>query len=164
MNFNDIDIPKDPILGSRSVRNIMGDRISPGGHPSVGSEEITVASSELDLVAFFHGFPLDGGVKPPRASLEDFPTGHAQEEGLVGGGEILVEAAPEADDVVGVFDQLHAPSSHLGGTAPALDDGLLVIVGQQVLVVMATKANSLGVLKQLHRDLESSAETDERRR
>lgn len=135
------------------MRNIMGHRISPRRQPSVGSEEITVASSELDSVALFYGFPLDGGVKPPRASLEDFATSHAQEEGLVGSGKVLVKAAPEADDVVGVFDQLHGPSRSLGWAAPILDNGLFVVVGQQVLVVMATEANGLGVVKQLHCDL-----------
>ena len=116
----------------------MGDRISPRGQPSVGSEEITVASSELHSVALFYRFPLDGGIKPPGASLEDFPTSHAQEEGLVGGGEVLVEAALEPDDVVGVFHQFYRPPSHLGRAAPILDDGFFVVVGQQIFLVMAT--------------------------
>lgn len=61
----------------------MGHRVPPRWQPSIGSEEVTIAGLELDVVPFSDGLPLDGRVETSGQGLEDFPTRHAQQKGVV---------------------------------------------------------------------------------
>lgn len=114
MNLDDIHIPQNPILSGGSVRNVVGHRVPPRRQAPIGSEEVAVPGPEPDLGAFSDGLPLHRGVEPPGQSLEHFPAGHAEQVGLVGGGEVLGEAALEADDGIGFGYELDGPSGLLG--------------------------------------------------
>lgn len=128
----------------------MGDRVPPRRHSTVGPQEVAVPGLELGLCPFSDGLPFDGGVRPPRLRLGHFATGHAEQEGLVGGGEVLVVAALEADEVLGVRHKLDGPAGVLGGSVSILGDRLLVFLGHEVLVMVATEAHRLRVVKELH--------------
>lgn len=65
------------------MRDVMSDGVAPRGKAAVGTEELAVASLELDLIALSDWFPLKGGVEAVREGLEDFMAGHAEEERLV---------------------------------------------------------------------------------
>ena len=106
----------------------MGHRVPPRRESPICSEEVSVPGLEPDLLTIHYGFPLDGGVEPPRQSLEHFPAGHAEEVRLVGGSEVLAEAALESDDVVGFGYDLDGPPCPRGRPVSFLGDGLLVLL------------------------------------
>lgn len=99
LNLDNIDTPKDPILSSGSMRDIVGHGVPPRWQPTISPKKLTVPGLQLDMVPFFDGFPFDGRVQPLRTGLKHFPTRHAEKEGLIGGGEVPVVTALEADDV-----------------------------------------------------------------
>lgn len=107
----------------------MRHRVSPRWQSPIGPQKVAVPGLEPHLMPFPDRFPLDGRVEPRRKSLEDFAASHAEKEGLVGGGEVLAEAALESDDVVGSGDVLDGPLGGLGGAVAVLDDGIFVFVG-----------------------------------
>lgn len=151
-NIDDVNVPENPIQSGSPVRDVVCDGVSPGRNAAVSAEELTVACLELDLVAFLDGLPFDGGVETARAGLEDFPAGHAKEEGLVRCGEVLTVATFETDNIVfrDVFNELYGPAALFGGSCPALSDGLFVFVGMEVLPVAALKTDDLGVFEYIH--------------
>lgn len=150
MNVNDINIPINPILSSGPVRNIMGHRVPPRRQSPIAPQEVAVPGLELDLVPFSDGLPLERGIEPLGPRLDHLETGHAEQEGTVGGGEVLVVAALEADDGVGVGHELHGPARVLGGSVPVLSHLLLVLLGQQILIMVATQAHRLGIAEEVH--------------
>lgn len=150
LNLNNINIPKNPILSSKSTRNIMSQRIPPRRESSVGSQEVSITRLELNLRPFPDGLPLKRGIKPPGQSLEDLPTSHAEKKRLVRSGEVLTIARLEADYVVGSGDRLDSPSSVLGESVSVLGDRFLIIVSVEVLVVVATETHGLGIVEELH--------------
>lgn len=150
VNVNDINIPTNPILSSGPLRNIMGHRVPPRRQSPIAPQEVAVPGLELDLVPFSDGLPLERGVEPLGPRLDHLETGHAEQEGTVGGGEVLVVAALEADDGLGVGHELHGPARVLGGSVPVLSHLLLVLLGQQVLIMVATQAHRLGVAEEVH--------------
>lgn len=83
-------------------------------------------------------------------------TGHAEEEWLVRSGEVLSEAGFEAEEVGSaavVVDEFDGPAGVLGGAVAVLSDGVFVVVGEEVLVVVAAEAHRLGVAEEIHADL-----------
>lgn len=92
----------------------MSHGVPPRWQPTIGSEEVTVPSLETHMVSFSNRFPLDGGVKAFGQSLEDFPTGHAQQKRLVGSGQIFSVAALESDNGFRSGYKLDGPSGVLG--------------------------------------------------
>ena len=150
MNVKDINVPENPILSGGPLRNIVGHRVPPRRQSPISPQEVAVAGLELDMVPVSDGLPLERGVDPLGPRLGHLATGHAEQEGMVGGGEVLVVAALEADDGVGVGHELHGPARVLGGSVPVLSHRLLVLVGQQVLIVVATQAHRLGVAEEFH--------------
>lgn len=132
------------------MRDIVGNGVPPRREAAIGAEEVAVAGLELDVGAIPDGLPLKGGVEAAGEGLDDFPAGHAEEEGLVGGGEILAVAALEADDGVGSGDELDRPFGVLGGSVPVLGHRLLVLLRQEVLVVVAPETHGLSVVEEVH--------------
>lgn len=128
----------------------MRDGVSPGRHAPIGAEEVAVASLEPDAASVLDGLPLDGGVQPLREGLEDLVARHAQEEVDVGGCEVLSVTAFQANYVVVFRDVFDEPACALGGAVAALGDGLLVVLRQQVLVVVAAEADRLGAVEEVH--------------
>lgn len=133
----------------------MSNRVSPGRKAAVGTEELAVTSPKLDLaVAISNGFPLDGGIKAAGESLEDFAACHAEEKWLIGGREVLVVTALEADyvvvNVIVVGEEFDGPAGVLGGSVAVLADGFFVFFSCQVLVVVTPEADCLGVLEEIH--------------
>lgn len=145
MNVNDINLPDNPILSGGPVRNIMGHRVPPRRQSAIAPQEVAVPGLELDIVPFSDGLPLERGVEPLGPRLKHLAAGHAEQEGTVGGGEVLVVAALEADDGLRVGHQLHGPARVLGGSVSVLGHRILVLLGQQILVVVATQPHLLGV-------------------
>lgn len=150
LNLNDVDVPEDPVLGRGPVRDVMGHRVPPRRQPTIGPEEVTVAGLELQVVTFPDWLPLDGGVKPSGQGLQHLPTRHAQQEGLVGCGQVLPAGALQAYDGFGTGHELDGPPGVLGGTVSVLVDGLLVFLGQEVLLVVAAEPHRLGVVEEVH--------------
>jgi len=126
------------------------DGVSPGRQAPVGAEEVAVASLELDAASVLDGLPLDGGVKPLGEGLEDLVARHAQQEGLVGGGEVFTVTALEAYYVVVFGHVFDHPPRALGGPVAALRDRLFVLLRQQVLVVVAAETHRLGAVEEVH--------------
>lgn len=150
-DFNDVDIPKDPVLGGGAVRDIVGHGVAPRRKTAIGAEVVAIPGLKLELETLTDGFPFDGGVKAAGNSLEDLLAGHTKKERLVGGGEIAAVAADEADDSnrasVAV---LHRPTGVGGGAIAVLVDVVFVLLGGKVLVVVAAKPHSLGLVEELH--------------
>jgi len=132
------------------VRNIVRDGVSPGRHTPIGAEEVAVASLEPDVASVLDGLPLDGGVEPLREGLEDLVARHAEKEVEVGGGEVLSVTAFQANYVVVFGDVFDDPARALGGAVAALRDGLLVLIREQVLVVVAAETHRLGAVEEVH--------------
>lgn len=132
----------------------MGHRVSPRWQAPIGPEEVSVAGLEPDLIAVSDWLPLDRGVEAPGQRLEHFAAGHAEQEGLVGGGEVLAEAALESDHGFGSGYDLHSPLGRFGGSVSVLSDRLFVFFGHKVLVVVAAEAHRLCVVKEVHSDSE----------
>lgn len=59
--------------------------------------------------------------------MEDFAAGHAEEVGLIGGGQVLAVAAFETDYVA--VDVLDGPFGGFGGAVAVLGDGFFVFLG-----------------------------------
>lgn len=136
------------------MRDVMGHRVSPRWQAPIGPEEVSVAGLEPDLIAVSDWLPLDRGVEAPGQRLEHFAAGHAEQEGLVGGGEVLAEAALESDHGFGSGYDLHSPLGRFGGSVSVLSDRLFVFFGHKVLVVVAAEAHRLCVVKEVHSDSE----------
>jgi hypothetical protein len=139
------------------VRDVVGDGVPPRREPRVGAEEVAVARPEAHgagvrvaagVVA--HGHPLDGGVEAVGQRLQHLAPRAAQEEGLVGGREVAAVAAAEAEHAGGVRHGLHHPPRVRGRRVPVLDHVHLVLVGVQVLVVVAPQPHRPRALEQLH--------------
>ena len=128
LNLDNINIPENPILSGSPVRNIMGDRVSPRWYTTIGSQEVTIPSLELDLGPFFNGFPLERRVEPPRQRLDHFSTSHAKQKGLVRGGEVLVVATLEPDYAICAFDKLDSPPCVFGRPVSILDHRLFIFI------------------------------------
>lgn len=77
-------------------------------------------------------------------------SGGAENKWVVGGGEVLAEAALEADDMGFSGDEVHRPADVRGGAVAGLADGFFVVVGLEVLAQMALEANSFGAVEKLH--------------
>jgi hypothetical protein len=139
------------------VRDVVGDGVPPRREPRVGAEEVAVSRPEAHgagvrvaagVVA--HGHPLDGGVEAVGQRLQHLAPRAAQEEGLVGGREVAAVAAAEAEHAGGVRHGLHHPPRVRGRRVPVLDHVHLVLVGVQVLVVVAPQPHRPRALEQLH--------------
>lgn len=157
LDLDDVNVPEDPVRGAGAVGDVVGHGVAPGREAAVGPEEVAVAGAELDVGALPHGLPLEGGVEAAGEGLDHLAPGHAEEEGLVGGGEVLAVAALEAEDGVGVEDELDGPPGAGGGPVAVLGDGLLVLLRHQVLVVAAPEAHRPGVAEELHARQEAVA-------
>lgn len=153
-DFDYIDVPEDPILSNGPVGDIVSDRVPPRRNTAVPSQEIAVARLQPGAGALLDWLPLERRVEARGQSLENFPAGHSEQERVVGGGEILAVAALQPDNGVGIGagegNELDAPSGVLGGSVPILSDGFLVVVGEQVLVVVAPEPDHLGVAEEIH--------------
>lgn len=114
-----------------------------------------VPCPEFDPVPLSDRLPLDRRVEPPGQCLQDLATGDTEQEGLVGRGEVVAIAALEPDEnavifiVVGVHT-LDGPLGVLRGSFPVLRDGLLVLIGEEVFVVVAPEADRLGPVEEVH--------------
>ena len=150
MNLENIHIPEDPILCSGPMRDIVRHGVPPRWNPPVGSEKVPVTGLELDLRAVANGLPLDGGVEPPRHALHHLAARDAEEQRLVGRRQVFSVTALESDDVVELRNELHRPLGVAGGSVAVLRDGLLVLVGQEVFVVVAAEAHRLRAVEELH--------------
>jgi hypothetical protein len=149
-DLEDLDIPEHP--AGVAVRDVVGDGVAPGREPGVGAEEVVVPRAEADgagAVALRH--PLDGGVEAVGQRLRDLAARRAEEERLVGGGEVAAVAAAQAQHAGAVRDRLHLPPRVQGRRVPVLRYAGLVLVRVQVLVVVAPQPHCLGALEQLHR-------------
>jgi len=140
------------------VRGVVSHGVPPRREPRVGAEEVAVPGAEARAAralsaaaAVADGHPLDGGVESVGQGLEHLAAGDAEEEGLVGGGEVAAVAAAEAEHAGGVRDRLHHPPRVRGRRVPVLDHVRLVLVRVQVLVVVAPQPHRPGALEQLHR-------------
>lgn len=69
---------------------------------------------------------------------------------MVRGSEILVVRAFQADDVLGSGDELDGPSGVFGGSVSVLSNGILVFLGEEILVVVAAETHRFGVEEQIH--------------
>lgn len=71
---------------------------------------------------------------------------------MIAGGQVLAVTAFETDERVGVGSgyKLDGPTSTFGGSATVLVDGVLVVISNKVLVVMAAEADGLGVAEEIH--------------
>lgn len=79
-------------------------------------------------------------------ALDDFFSGDAHEEGLLGGEEVFAVAALEADEADVAGDVLDGPASAWGSAAVAvLADAFLVVFGEEVLVVVAAEPDRFRV-------------------
>lgn len=129
----------------------MGDGVSPRRRSAVCPEELPEFRPQLHVKPILPRLPLDGAVGcGGGGGLEDLFSGSAEDEGLVGGGEVLAEAALEADDVGFSGDELHRPADVGGGAVAGLADGILVVGGLEVLGEMALEANNFGATEKLH--------------
>lgn len=151
MNLDDINIPQDPILRGGPVGDIMSDGVPPRRKAAIRSEKVAVAGLQLDTTTVPDGFPFHGGVKRGGGKcLEHLAAGHAEEEGVVGGGEVFAVAAFEADDVAVFRDVLDEPAGGLGGAVSVLCDGFFIFLGEEVFVVVAAEAHRLGEVEEVH--------------
>lgn len=131
----------------------MGDGISPRRRPAVCSEEHPGPRPQLNEKPIFPRFPLYGAVVRGcggRISLDDLFSGGAENEWIFGGGEVLAEAALEADDVGFSVDEVDRPSDVRGGGVSGLANGFLIVGGLEVLAEMALEANGFGAIEKLH--------------
>ena len=128
----------------------MSDRVSPRWQSPIGSQEVPIPGLELHLTPFSYGFPLDGRVKSSGYSLKDLSTSHAQKKMLIRGGEVFTIAGLEADNGVGSGYGFNSPSGCLGGPISVLGYGLLVILREQVLVMVAAETDCFGFEKEIH--------------
>lgn len=128
----------------------MRDGVPPRRQPAVGPQKLAVPRLELNGALVFDRLPLDGAVEAFGERLQHLPAGHPEEEGVVGGGEVLAVAALEADDVVGVGDEFDGPFGGFGGAVAVLGHGLLVFLGRQVLVVGVLQPDGFSLVEELH--------------
>lgn len=149
-DVDDIDVPQNPILGGGAVRDVMGDGVAPRREAAVGAEEVAVAGLELDLDAVANRLPLDGGVEARGHGLEDLAAGDAEEEGLVGGGEVAAVAALEAQHQGGPVHDLHRPPGVAGRPVAVLAHALLVLFRDQIFVMVAPKPDHPRPAEQIH--------------
>lgn len=104
----------------------------------------------IDLKSVADWLPIKGRINALRRR-QGYPVpGHPQEHGLVGGGEVAAMAGFEADDGVAVIGELDGPPSGAGGAIAVLDHVLVVVVGLEVLFMVALQPHRLRVLEQLH--------------
>lgn len=82
-NLDDVDVPKNPILSRRSVRNIVSDGVSPRRQATVTAKEVTVTCLELDQSTVPDGFPSERRVETARIGLQDFSSGGSEEKRFV---------------------------------------------------------------------------------
>lgn len=131
----------------------MSDGVPPWRRPTVGAQVLAAPRPKLELKAVAYGFPLELEVHALVGfRLEHFSACHAKEEGVVGGGEVEAVTALEADDVGFVVDEFDCPAGFSGGAVSALAHGLLVVVGDEVLVEVAAELDGLGGVEELHGD------------
>ena len=153
MNLDNINIPENIILRRVPERNVMGDRVSPRWHTTIGSQELAEPGLELDPGPFVDRFPLMRGVEPLRQRLHHLVTRRPKQEGVVRGSEVLVVTALESDCGLSAFDKLDGPPGFLvggGGSVSLLGHGHLVFLGYKVLVMVATEADRFGVAEEVH--------------
>lgn len=145
-----VDLPENPILRDRTMRDIVGHRIPPRGQAPIGPQEVAVPGLELNGAVFPDRLPLDGAVEAVGKRLQHFPAGHSEEKRLIRRRQVLAVAALEADNGVGVFDGFDGPFSGFGGSVSVLGHGFFVFLGDQVFVVGALQADGFGVMEQVH--------------
>jgi len=155
-HLHDLDVPEHPVLRGGAVRDVVGDGVPPGREPPVGAEEVAVPRLEARLEAVPHGLPLHRRVRARGRRLQHLPPRHAEQERLVGGGEVAAVAAPEADDAGDARHGLDAPPRVGGRAVAVLRDVHLVLVRVQELDVVALEPHHLGPREQLHRELGGS--------
>lgn len=132
----------------------MRDGVPPRRRAPIGAQVLAAPAPQLHLEPVPDGLPLQGpagGRALPGQGLEDLLPGHAEEEGLVGGGEVASVAAPEADEVGPALDGLDGPAGAGGGAVAALAGGLAVVVGDEVLVEVAPELDGPGLREEIHR-------------
>lgn len=108
-NLDDVDVPKNPILSGRSVRNIVSDGVSPRRQTTVTAEEVAVTRLELDQSAVSDRLPSERRVEAARIGLEDFSSGCSEEKRFVRRRQVFAVSAFEADEVGGARDRLDGP-------------------------------------------------------
>lgn len=162
MNLDNINIPENIVLRRVPERNVMGDRVSPRWHTTIGSQELAEPGLKLDPGPFVDGFPLVRGVEPLRQSLHHLVTRRAKQERVVRGSEVLVVTALESDYGLCAFDKLDGPPGSLaggGGSVSLLGHGHLVFLGYKVLVMVATEADRFGVAEEVHYSAKNKKKT-----
>ena len=82
-NIDDVDVPKNPVLSSRSVRNIVSDGVSPRRQATVTAKEVTVTRLELDQSTVSDRFPGERRVETARISLQNFSSRGSEEKRFV---------------------------------------------------------------------------------
>lgn len=160
-NVDDVHGPEDPILGGGSMRNVVGDGVPPRRRTAIGAEECASLGFELQVDAVLYGLPLNGRVHFGCGNrLDNLFAGPAEEEGFVGGGQVAAVAALETDNVGLVRDELYHPPCFPGGADAALPDRFFVVVGDKVLVEVASEPDGFGFVEELHRELANELRDD----
>ncbi|URE22526.1 magnesium ion transmembrane transporter [Musa troglodytarum] len=154
-DLDDVDVPKDPVLGGGAVGDVVGDGVAPGGEAAVAAEVVAVAGLELDLDALAEGLPLEGRVEAGRQGQADLLAGDAEEEGFVGGGKVAAVAAAETERVGGAVHALHRPPSAARAAVAVLADVFPLLLRHQELVVVAPQPHHLRPGEQLHQQSKS---------
>lgn len=108
-NLYNVDVPKNPILSRRSMRNIVSDGVSPRRQATVTAKEVAITSLELDQSAVPDRLPGERRVETARIGLEDFSSGGYEEKRFVRRRQVFAVSASEADEIVGARDRLHGP-------------------------------------------------------
>ncbi|KAF7819667.1 uncharacterized protein G2W53_025122 [Senna tora] len=122
--------PKHPILRRRSIRHIMRHAVPPRWRPPIGPQKLP---SQFCPQHHEHPFPYWLPINCRRwIRLQDhLPSRDAQQEGLVGGREVLAGVvASQADDVAVAFRDLHRPANLVRGGVAALSDGFVIVGGE----------------------------------
>ncbi|CAL4927869.1 unnamed protein product [Urochloa decumbens] len=149
-DLHDLDVPEHPVLRGGAVGHVVRDGVPPRREPPVGAEEVSIPCLEARLEPVPHGLPLHRRVRARGRRLQHLPPRHAEQEGLVGGGEVAAVAAPEADGAA-VRHGLDGPPRVRGRAVAVLRDVHLVLVRVQELVVVALEPHHFGPREQLHR-------------
>jgi len=76
--------------------------------------------------------------------------GHAQEEAVVGGGEVLAVTALQANYVIVFSHVFYRPPRAFRGAFAVLRHRILVVLREEVLVVVAAEAHRLRAVKEVH--------------
>lgn len=130
----------------------MRHSISPRRRSTVSSEKVTIPCFKLDLKSIANRLPLKGGVKAATGScLKNLAASEAEEKGLVGSREVLAIAALEANKrLIIIINKFYLPSCLPCGAVTVLANALVVVFGEEELVVMAAEADGLGALEEVH--------------